>query len=69
MTEAPTVLMHWDKAGNFTWGATEGVRVVCVAENTPADRVYDTTGSVTQEWIDAVTDGEDPRAASGRLNT
>ena len=69
MTDQPTVLLHWDERGEFVWGATEGVRVICVAENAPSDRVYVTTGSVTQGWIDAVVAGEDPRAASGRLNT
>lgn len=61
MSEQPTVLLHWDESGEFTWGATEGVRVVCVAENAPDDRVYDTMGSITQDWIDGVIAGASPR--------
>ena len=64
MTDQPTILLHWDKDGEFTWGATSGVRVVCVAENAPNDRVYTTTGSMTLDWIDGVVAGADPRASA-----
>ena len=64
MTETPTILLHWDAQGNFLWGATEGVRVVCVDERTPDDRVYDTRGVMNQTWIDGVIAGAPPRAAA-----
>lgn len=53
----PEVLLHWDSDGDFSWGATDGVDVVCVDERCPNDRVYETTGALSVEVIQRVADG------------
>lgn len=53
----PKVLLHWDLDGDFSWGATDGVDVVCVDERCPNDRVYETTGALSVEVIQRVADG------------
>lgn len=51
------MLLHWDLDGDFSWGATDGVDVVCVDERCPNDRVYETTGALSVEVIQRVADG------------
>ena len=53
----PEVLLHWDSDGDFSWGATDGLDVVCVDERCPNDRVYETTGALSVEVIQRVADG------------
>ena len=53
----PEVLLHWDSDGDFSWGATDGLDVVCVDERCPNDRVYETTGALSVEVIHRVADG------------
>ena len=53
----PKVLLHWGPDGDFSWGATDGLDVVCVDERCPNDRVYETTGALSVEVIQRVADG------------
>lgn len=53
----PKVLLHWGPDGDFSWGATDGLDVVCVDERCPDDRVYETTGGFSVEAIQRVADG------------
>lgn len=53
----PKVLLHWGMDGDFSWGAAEGLDVVCVDERCPNDRVYETTGDLSAEAIQRVADG------------
>ena len=53
----PKVLLHWGPDGDFSWGATPDLDVVCVDERCPNDRVYETTGGLSGEAIQRVADG------------
>lgn len=50
------VLLHYMPNGGLAWAAEEGVEVVCVDANCPADRVYATKGYLTAEQFDAHVD-------------
>lgn len=51
------ILLHWDADGALHWLATEGVKVVCVDERAPDDRVYLSEGSGSADVIRAVAKG------------
>jgi hypothetical protein len=65
----PTILLHWDATGAFHWAATPGVRVICVDEQAPDDRVYEGTAGASHEMIRTVANGDckDPIDAANRF--
>lgn len=54
----PVILLHWDLDGEFHWAAAKGLKVICVDERSPDDRVYLSTGDVDLDVIKAVATGD-----------